>query len=80
MHAGCSGSFPDGRQMADRVRMMGFAEMPVAPPLEIFCTNCQNPFMMHTLLATCPHCGMVYAVTPCHADRAENVLPAGIGY
>jgi len=80
MHEGCSGHFLNGRQVADKVRMMGFDNMPVANPLEIVCVNCDKIFAMRTMLAQCPDCDMVYSVTPCHSDNAKNVMPAGIGY
>ncbi len=80
MHDGCSGSFNNGKQVADKVRMMGFDKNPIPAPLEIFCKNCNNNFKMTTILSTCPTCRMVYAVTPCHAYSAEFVKPAGIDY
>jgi len=80
MHDGCSGSFSNGKQVADQIRMMGFENMPVAGPLELVCVNCQSSFEMNTMLSRCPECDMVYSVTPCHSDSVENVRPAGIGY
>jgi len=80
MHDGCSGSFLNGKQVADQVRMMGFENMPVAGPLELVCVNCRNSFEMNTMLSRCPACDMVYSVTPCHSDSVESVMPAGIGY
>ena len=80
MHAGCSSNFLNGQQVADKVRMMGFEDMPVAIPLGIVCVNCNKNFVMRTMLARCPNCDMVYSVTPCHSDNSENVKPAGIGY
>jgi len=32
---------------------------------------------MTTFEYECPHCSMVYAVTPCHAFDVENILTAG---
>ena len=37
-------------------------------------------FEMSFFETYCPHCDMVYAVTPCHAFDPENVMAAGIGY
>ncbi len=80
MHEGCSGSFADGKQIADKVRGMGFDTNSLPAPLEINCNHCNGSFQMTTMLSKCPSCGMVYAVTPCHAYSAEFVMPAGIGY
>ena len=80
MHDGCGGCFDNGKQVADKVRMMGFDKMALPKPLEIGCAHCAAPFLMETMVAQCPSCRMVYAVTPCHSDRSEHVMPAGIGY
>ena len=80
MHDGCSGSFQNGRQIADRVRMMGYDDMPLPNPLEIDCVNCSGSFKMQTMVSHCPACNMVYAVTPCHSHSPEAVMPVGIGY
>jgi hypothetical protein len=80
MHDGCSGSFTNGKQVVDKVRMMGFAEQPVPVPLAVTCGHCAKPFEMETYEARCPECGCVHAVTPCHAFDPSNVSSAGIGY
>ena len=80
MHDGCGGCFDNGKQVADKVRMMGFDKLAPARPLDINCGHCTTPFLMETMVASCPSCGMVYAVTPCHCDRSEDAMPAGIGY
>jgi Zn finger protein HypA/HybF involved in hydrogenase expression len=80
MHEGCSGYFLNGQQMADKVRLMGFENMPTENPLDIVCINCNQTFGMQTMLACCPTCDMVYSLTPCHSNSADNVKPAGIGY
>ena len=54
MHDGCSGQFDNGRQVADKVRMMGFDIQPMPMPLEIHCKNCEKTFTMQTFLASCP--------------------------
>jgi len=80
MHDGCSGSFEDGKQVVDKVRMMGFnvQAMPVAAVFD--CHNCGEQITMVTMEYKCPHCGMVYGVTPCHAFDIENIMAAGIDY
>lgn len=80
MHDGCMGSFEDGLQVLNKVRMMGFAEGALPAPLDVACTNqaCGKTFEMVTFEAVCPHCGMVHAVTPCHAFDAVHVSGAGI--
>ena len=80
MHDGCSGSFEDGKQVADKVRMMGFNIQMMPMPLNIKCENCENEFEMETFEGKCPECSMVYAVTPCHAFDPANVQAAGINY
>ena len=80
MHDGCSGSFEDGRQVVDKVRMMGFAQQFMPIPLTVACKNCGVEFEMETFESTCPSCKCVHAVTPCHAFDPENVSSAGIGY
>jgi len=80
MHDGCSGSFENGKQVADKVRMMGFDIQAMPMPLMIKCENCETDFEMENFESKCPNCGMVYAVTPCHAFDAANVKAAGINY
>jgi len=79
MHDGCSGSFANGKQVVDKVRMMGFAEQPMPMPLELKC-ECEENFEMNNFEDKCPKCGMVFGVTPCHAFDAANVQAAGINY
>ncbi len=81
MHDGCMGSFDNGLAVLNKVRMMGFAEAALPMALEVTCANqaCRKDFEMETFESTCPHCGMVHAVTPCHAFDAANVGGAGIG-
>ena len=37
MHSGCSGSFDDGKQVVDKLRMMGFSEGLMPVPAEFDC-------------------------------------------
>ena len=80
MHEGCSGSFENGRQVVDKVRMMGFADQYMPVSMQIPCGNCETVFEMETFEASCPKCGAIHAVTPCHAFDPANVLSAGVGY
>lgn len=80
MHDGCSGSFENGKEVADKVRMMGFSLQAMPMPLNIKCENCEEEFTMEKFEDKCPKCDMVYAVTPCHAFDPGNVQPAGIDY
>jgi len=80
MHEGCSGSFENGQELADKVRMMGYHDMPIQSPLDMVCVNCAGSFKMKTMVSFCPACSMVYAVTPCHSNSSDAVMPAGIGY
>lgn len=79
MHEGCTGGGSTGKQMVDKLRMMGFSEGALPFPTEITC-ECNATFMMETFEAKCPHCGMVYGVTPCSAHDPEAIKPAGIDY
>jgi rubrerythrin len=79
-HAGCSGSFEDGKQVVDKVRMMGFSEQFLPVALDVPCKNCGKTFEMESFEAKCPECGAVHAVTPCHAFDASNVDSAGVDY
>lgn len=80
MHDGCTGPTTDGKTMVNKVRMMGFAQMPMPLPLDIDCIGCGTTFTMERFEGLCPECGMVYGVTPCSADNPANVKPAGVGY
>lgn len=80
MHEGCNSSFENGKQVVDKLRMMGFSNhyMPVA--FKIKCSNCGCDFEYQTFESRCPECSMVYGVTPCHAYEVKNIMPAGIDY
>jgi len=80
MHEGCSGTFKSGKEIVDKVRMMGFAEQCMPMPLIINCIECDREFEMNTFEDKCPHCEMVYGVTPCHAFDPNNVMAAGVDY
>ena len=80
MHDGCSASFSSGKEVVDKVRQMGFADQFLPVPMSIDCSNCSTTFEMKSFESKCDSCGMVYAVTPCHAFDSENVLAAGINY
>jgi hypothetical protein len=79
MHDGCSASFTSGKQVVDKVRMMGFSDgaLPLALPVEC---ECGTKFEMEFFEDKCPSCGMVFAVTPCHSHDPASVKPAGIDY
>ena len=76
MHDGCSGSFTDGIPVIHKLRSMGFSSQPMPMPMQIQC-ECKNEFEMETFEDRCPHCGMIYGVTPCHAFDPANVMAAG---
>lgn len=80
MHDGCCGSFENGQQVVDKVRMMGFAGQFMPMSFDIECSNCGVRFTMETFESKCPGCGMVFGVTPCHAFDPGNVQAAGIHY
>ncbi len=78
MHDGCSANFDNGAQVLNKVRAMGFSFQPMPMPLEIECISCGKTFEMATFEYACPHCNMIYAVTPCHAFDPANVSASGI--
>lgn len=80
MHEGCYGNFENGVQVVNKLRMMGFSRYAMPVLTEISCEGCQTAFVMKTLEASCPACGMVYGVTPCHADNPASIQAAGIDY
>jgi hypothetical protein len=79
MHDGCSGSFQNGAQSVDKLRTMGFSQGMLPLPHLIDC-ECGNQITMNTFEYKCPHCGMVYGVTPCSAHDPSKVGKAGINY
>ncbi len=80
MHDGCSGSFGDGKEVVDKIRMMGFAAQYMPVPLQLDCRVCGKEFEMETFESRCPHCEAVHGVTPCHAFDPANVMSAGKDY
>lgn len=80
MHDGCTGSFGDGRQVVDKIRMMGFNTRPMPMEVRLKCVECDKEFEMTHLETKCPHCNMVYGVTPCSTSNPERIQAAGIDY
>ncbi len=80
MHDGCGGSFINGSQVVDKLRMMGFSRHRLPLEVNLVCSGCDQSFVMETLESRCPHCGMVYGVTPCHAHDTKSIQPAGVNY
>ena len=77
MHAGCSGKFDDGMQVLAKLRMMGFSKQDMPFPMTFTCKECGKEITMTTFEYECPHCSMIYAITPCNAFDVENILTAG---
>ena len=67
----------DGIEVVEKLRMMGFSNKPMPVPAVFTCKECNTEIVMDTFEYECPHCGMVYAVTPCHAFDVANILSAG---
>lgn len=76
-HDGCSGSFESGKEVVNKVRMMGFSKQPMPMPAYFKCRECNEDIVMTTYEFECPHCKAVHAVTPCHAFDATNIVSAG---
>lgn len=79
MHDNCSGSFQNGKQVVDKVRMMGFSDGALPIPLDITC-ECGTTFQMEFFEDECPNCKMVFGVTPCSSHDPSKVQAAGIDY
>jgi len=77
MHEGCSGTFNDGLQVLQKLRMMGFNTQPMPVPAYLKCRECDEDIVMVTFEFECPHCKMIHVVTPCHAFEAKNIVAAG---
>ena len=80
MHQGCDGSFGGGAHIVDKLRTMGFSNMPLPAGVTMECEGCSNTFTASTMESRCPECGMVYGVTPCHADDPASIQAAGVSY
>ncbi len=80
MHQGCTGSFENGKLAVDKIRMMGFNENIMPVKAMIKCVECGDEFEMTHLETKCPHCGMVYGVTPCSATDPSKIMAAGKDY
>ena len=78
MHDGCAGNFSSGLDVLNKIRSMGFNVQPMPAAVSMTCEQCQAPFVMETFEGQCPGCGMVYAVTPCHASDPSSIRAAGI--
>lgn len=79
MSEGCAGSLGHGQEVIDLIRQKGYSDSKMDNPMEIKC-ECGEIFTLETFEGKCPACGMVYGVTPCHADSVENVRMAGVDY
>ncbi|WP_321530991.1 hypothetical protein [uncultured Desulfuromonas sp.] len=78
MHDGCSANFNSGMDVLNKVRAMGFSPQQMPAAVTLHCQGCQTRFEMTTFEGKCPQCGMVYAVTPCHAHDPNAIQAAGI--
>lgn len=80
MYNACSDPNQSGREIVDKIRMMGFNTAPVAAPFIMHCSHCNNEFTMDFMESQCPSCKMIFGVTPCQAHDPASVKPAGIDY
>lgn len=80
MHEGCTGSFGSGKEIVDKIRMMGFNTRPMPMLVSLECLECGKEFEMTHLETKCPHCNMVYGVTPCSTAYPDRIQAAGIDY
>ena len=81
MRCGCANTDKNnGKSVVDLVRSKGKNDFPLRSTLEIECIECNKTFIMKTHVDKCPHCDMVYGVTPCSSHDKNNVKSAGINY
>ncbi len=80
MHDGCGGSFEDGKQVINKLRMMGFSSGPLPQAFSLECHHCGEEMEMTTFEFACPKCKAVHGVTPCHSFSPEHVQCAGVDY
>lgn len=81
MSCGCSNiDKNDGKRVVDLVRSKQKDSLALRIEHELECVNCNKTFTMTTHVDKCPHCQMVYGVTPCSSSDKNNILPAGINY
>lgn len=70
----------NGKEAVDKLRMMGYSSSPLPQVVKMDCVECGMPIEIATCEDGCPHCCMVYGVTPCHANDPSAIRPAGINY
>jgi hypothetical protein len=80
MHQGCDGGFGSGAGVVDKLRMMGFSNTPLPNEVDMVCEGCGKIITARTMESKCGNCGMVYGVTPCHANDPRSIQAAGVGY
>nr|WP_086940787.1 hypothetical protein [Thaumasiovibrio occultus] len=79
MACGCGTDHNDGKAVVDRLKTKGFEQRQLKQSYDIPC-ECGKHFTMVTHRDQCPHCGMVYGVTPCSQHDPANIKAAGINY
>ncbi len=77
MHEGCTGKYENGLQVIQKLRMMGYNSQTMPMPAVFDCKDCNETITMTTFEFKCPHCEMVYGVTPCHASDVNSIMAAG---
>ncbi len=75
----CSCGTATGKETVNKVRAKGISNALLPIPHQLNC-ECGEVFLMRTYETKCPSCNMVYAVTPCSADKVENVKAADVNY
>lgn len=78
MACGCT-SEKTGKEIVDRLRSKGKANLKLTTPYEIKC-ECGEDVVMETFVTVCDNCKMTYAITPCSQDDINNIKVAGINY
>lgn len=73
MHEECLGTFNTGKEVQQKLRMMGFSDQLMPIPAYIKCKKCGADIVMDTFEYKCPVCGAIHVVTPCHAFDSDNI-------
>jgi len=79
MSSSCGTNYVNGKQVVDKLRMMGYSEGALPIPHVVKC-RCKTEFEMEYFEDKCPSCGMVFGILPCHSHDPLEVKSAGIKY
>ncbi len=79
MSDSCASNYKNGKQIVDKLRMMGYSEGALPLALDVKC-SCGAKFQMEFFEDKCQKCGMIFGILPCHSHDPLEVKSAGIDY